>query len=86
MILKGSLNIVTDAQMAVQASASSRVLFVGELKDKNPANFITCSILLPPYEAIVILNLMIRSIWNIWLIIKMHHRCLIQSLWHYIKE
>ena len=52
MILKGSLNIVTDAQMAVQASASSRVLFVGELKDKNPANFITCSILLPPYEAI----------------------------------
>ena len=40
MILKGSLNIVTDAQMAVQASASSRVLFVGELKDKNPANFI----------------------------------------------
>lgn len=67
------------------------VLFVGELKDKNPANFITCSILLPPYEAI---NAEIngdiesydKSIWNIWLIIKMHHRCLIQSLWHYIKE
>lgn len=52
MLLNGSLNIVTDLNVAIMASTNSRVLFIGELNNRLPNTIIPCSILLPPYEAI----------------------------------
>lgn len=52
MLLIGSLNVVTSIEMAINASYSSKVLFIGELNNNIPNTFIPCSILLPPYNAI----------------------------------
>lgn len=49
----GTLNIVFDLETALLASQASKVMYIGELNPAIPATFITASILLPPYPAIV---------------------------------
>lgn len=51
-MITGTINIVTDINLAMQWSQQCKVLFIGELNSQLPPNFIEYSILLPPVEAL----------------------------------
>ena len=51
-MITGTINVVTDIQLAMQFSQQCKVLFIGELNNQLPPNFIEYSILLPPVEAL----------------------------------
>ena len=49
----GSINIVSDLNLAIQCSGQGcKVIYIGELNTNLPPQFITCPMLLPPYEAL----------------------------------
>ena len=49
----GSINIVDDLNLAIQCSGQGcKVIYIGELNNNLPPQFITCPMLLPPYEAL----------------------------------
>ena len=49
----GSINIVSDLNLAIQCSGQGcKVIYIGELNNNLPPQFITCPMLLPPYEAL----------------------------------
>ena len=50
-IIKGAITIVTELELAIEASQYSKIVFIGELK-QLPPNFIEFSVLLPPMEAL----------------------------------
>lgn len=53
MLLKGIITIVTDVNFAASQLQNSKVLYVGELNPQiQQYNFIPCSVLLPPFEAL----------------------------------
>lgn len=52
-MFKGSLYLVKDINLAVQCgSQGAKVIYIGELNNNLPPQFIPCPILLPPYEAL----------------------------------
>ena len=51
-MITGTINIVTDINLAIKFSQQCKVLFIGELNNQLPPNFIEYSILLPPVEAL----------------------------------
>lgn len=52
-MFKGSIYMVKDINLAIQCgSQGSKVIYIGEFNDNLPPQFITCPILLPPYEAL----------------------------------
>lgn len=51
-MLKGTMYVMSDINLAIQASMNSKVLYIGELNQNLPPSFIECSVLLPPYEAL----------------------------------
>lgn len=52
-MVKGSIYLVTDFDMAISAmNSNNKVLFVGELNRNIPEGFIVASVLLPPLESV----------------------------------
>ena len=51
-LFKGSINVVTDINLANAYSQSCKVVYIGELNSSLPPNFIEFSVLLPPYKAL----------------------------------
>lgn len=49
----GTINIVSDLNLAIQCSGQGcKVIYIGELNNNLPPQFIMCPMLLPPYEAL----------------------------------
>jgi hypothetical protein len=51
-MIRGTLYAVSDINIALQSMQSCKVLYIGELNNSIPKEFIECSVLLPPYEAV----------------------------------
>ena len=49
---KGTINVVTDINIANAYSQMCKVVYIGELNSSLPPNFIEFSVLLPPYKAL----------------------------------
>ena len=51
-LFKGSINVVTDINLANAYRQTCKVVYIGELNSSLPPNFIEFSVLLPPYKAL----------------------------------